>query len=192
MIVLKFHLGSRNTKFKIIMVNSKERQNKKRERRNFSCRLQAEHQSRLGLILWYLEQDSISKKELVSEFLRHAYYVRALTLADRKGYDTSSLVKDRQYRKEEAVRGIFYFWGLIESLCTAADIAPERVANRLGGGSAESSSKDLKVSELASLMIDKIDEREQSGEAISRNKDNGSVTVEKSDNMNKVSSLFGD
>lgn len=176
-----------------------KRQREKRRRHNFSCRIQAEHQSQLGMILWYLEQNFIDNKELVSEFLRHAYYVRALTLANRKkDYNSSSFVNDNQYLKEEAVKGIFYFWGVIESLCAAAGISPESVANRLGGGSTESNSKsrDLRVSELASLMAEEIEVREQSGEKVSREPSStpnkGNVAADSTDNMSKITSLFSD
>lgn len=171
-----------------------QRQERKRFRLSIQ-RLSAQQGSPLALSLWYIEKYPIDAKEVISDYLRHAFFVRSLralrAFEDKQeipGMATSEqlqFLRDQSFAKSEAWKSIWFFWGLIESVCSAANIPAAEILDRLGAET-QSGTKDLKVSELASLIEDQLDGVEEENDMPEKE----SIEDEKQ-RISSISSRFG-
>lgn len=127
---------------------------KKRYRQQIP-RLSAQEDTPLGFALWYLNEYPLDIKEAVSNYIRHAYFVRALRAL--KGKEPTA--KDRSFINSEAWQSIWYFWSLIEGVCAYSDVSFIEVVERLTSESSEGQgTNSIRISDLANLMANRIED----------------------------------
>jgi hypothetical protein len=113
-------------------------------------RLSGESGTGIALIIRYFQQAPLDLGDVSKELINNAYLVRAMRYLDEHSVDDTELVI-----KPEAWKNIWYFWGVIESICAASGIDSMDVLERLRSQGKSADGKPeapLKVSDLAALL----------------------------------------
>lgn len=144
-----------------------------------------------------MERYPINAREVISNHLRHAFFVRSLRalrasqnkadaqdILDMATKEQLEALRDKSFAKSEAWKSIWFFWGLIESVCSAANIPAAEIIDRLRAET-QSGTKDLKISELSSLMEERLDEEEVNDSTIAEE------MIAEKQRINSISSRFG-
>jgi hypothetical protein len=150
-------------------------------------RLSASADSSMGSVIRYLKNIPIDVRFILSELLHNAYFVRSISLGQNsprtrdRGKDSIS----EEFIREEAFKSIWFFWGHIESICSASNIPTSEVINRLKCADSQEASEwsGLKIRDIANWAEK---ERAEKGE----NRDL-QVLEEESERIDDISAAFG-
>lgn len=154
-------------------------------------RLSAQPGTALALIIQFFENSPLELKAVVPELIHNAYFIRAMKYAkDEATEELGDLIKS------EALKNIWYFWGVIESICVAADIEPTELLERLTSRSnppkaSVSSSEDLskiKVSQFAQLIQDLGSDSENIAQS-NKSSNSDSTDLERAEERERVDSI---
>ena len=115
-------------------------------------RISAQSGTAFALIIKYFQQCPLDLKVVTKELIYNAYLVRSMRCLNEYSVDDSELLI-----KPEAWKSIWYFWGVIESICIASGVDSLDVLERLKsqGKPPNGASKEvgeMRVSDLATLL----------------------------------------
>lgn len=158
-------------------------------------RLSAQSGSALAFIIQYFEESPLDLKVVSQELIYNAYLVRSIKYLDN---DHAQVRDSDELIQPEAWKNIWYFWGVIESICTAAGVDSMDVLERLKsqGKSSDrtpgSLEPKMRVSDLAELIQNGAGNSSKTGdESDDLDSEGNSARGEEQARRDNISSVFG-
>lgn len=139
----------------------------------------------LALVIRYLNESPVELRYAVLELLQHAYFSRAFDSLGEK----SSL--SEEYVRNEAFKSIWFFWGIIESICSSSSISIDEVLQRLGANRGElfPDKRGLSVSQLSEYV--NINQLAEYVKGIDGSTDTDGEDAEEEKDVDRLSSILG-